>query len=229
MSKQGTNSGGHGQDDPSGHDLNNNSGASANRGPGSVNSGDHGGHGGGAETLTGTASADQLRGGDGADSLSGADGDDQLYAGYARQFRPETSWEVGVTGSDITEYYRPSYRMRYAELYGGVTSRHLSAHLYYSPDYLGEGVRTAYASLDATTNRGPDLRLFAHAGALVPLHGPADSEIRNTQYDLSAGAGLRVRAIDLKATLTTFGPGADYPAGHRQPRTAVVVSAGYAF
>ncbi len=35
--------------------------------------------------------------------------------------------------------------------------------------------------------------------------------------------------LELKAAVSNFGPSADYPANHRQSRSALVVSAAYAF
>jgi Ca2+-binding RTX toxin-like protein len=82
MSNKGSNSSGHGGglDDPTTHDNGDNG---ANRGPDNgANQGDGDNHGVppvvAAETLTGTAVADQLKGGDGDDSLSGLDGNDRL-------------------------------------------------------------------------------------------------------------------------------------------------------
>ncbi len=153
----------------------------------------------------------------------------QAYAGYAQRLASGASLDVGVTGSDFHEYYGPHYGVQYVEAYAGLSLRNVSAHLYYSPNYLGEHVQTLYASLDGAMNPRPDVRLFAHAGFLTPVRLTDASEIRREQYDLSAGLALQIKAIELKLLVTTFGPNADYPAERRQSPTALVASATYAF
>jgi uncharacterized protein (TIGR02001 family) len=153
----------------------------------------------------------------------------QVYAGYARRLASGASWDVGVTHTDVGGYGVAKYRVRYTEGYAGLSFRNWSARLYYSPDYLGEGVRTLYANVDASMSPRPNLRLFAHAGLLAPLDADRYAEIRRNQYDAAVGAAVQVKAVELKLTLSGFGPSSDYLASRRQAREAAVVSASYAF
>jgi uncharacterized protein (TIGR02001 family) len=153
----------------------------------------------------------------------------QVYAGYARRLASGASWDVGVTHTDVGGYGEARYRVRYTEGYAGLSLRNWSARLYYSPDYLGEGVQTLYADLQATAAPRPNLRLFVHGGLLTPLRAGQYAEIRRNQYDAAVGAAVQVKAIELKLTLTAFGPTADYLASHGQARETAVVSASYAF
>jgi uncharacterized protein (TIGR02001 family) len=148
----------------------------------------------------------------------------QAYAGYARRFGEGASWDVGVTHYDLTGYFQPRYRARYSEVYVGVAWPVISAHLYYSPDYLGEGEDTLYGSLDAALSRGTGWRLFGHAGLLAPVRTKASSEIRSPQLDLRAGVARRVAGFELQLAGTAVGPDAAYPANHRQSHEALVVS-----
>lgn len=147
----------------------------------------------------------------------------QAYLGYARRFHADASWEVGVSSTDAREYYRPRYRVKYAEVYAGVTTRKLSAHLYYSPNYLGEDVKTLYGSVDWTQTPATDWRVFAHAGLLVPVAHKPTSEIRRTQYDVSAGVARRIGDVELQVSAGHFGPDNDLVAGEAQHGTSVVV------
>jgi uncharacterized protein (TIGR02001 family) len=153
----------------------------------------------------------------------------QAYAGYARRLGSGDSWDVGVAHTDITEYYRPPYAVRYSEVYAGWAGRNLSAHVYYSPSYLGERVATVYANLDGSITPSPDWRLFAHAGVLTPVTRRAGSDLRNPQYDARVGVARRIRSVELQLSGVTVGPDADYPANHPQKREAVVLSAAYYF
>ena len=153
----------------------------------------------------------------------------QAYAGYARRFGDGASWDVGVTHYDLTGYFQPRYRAKYSEVYAGVAVPGISAHLYFSPDYLGEGEDTLYGSLDAAVARGAGWRLFAHAGLLAPMRTKAGSDIRKPQLDLKAGVARRLGGFELQLAGTAVGPDAAYPANHRQSHEALVVSVTRAF
>ncbi len=147
----------------------------------------------------------------------------QAYLGYARRFDADASWEVGVSHTDAQEYYRPRYRVRYTEVYAGVTTRKLSAHVYYSPNYLGEDVRTFYGSLDWSTTPAPEWRAFAHAGMLIPVARKPTSEIHRAQYDISAGVARRFGDVEMQLSVGHFGPDVDLVAGQAQDGTSVVL------
>ena len=55
---------------------------------------------------------------------------DVVYLCYAGRFGPETSWDVGVSNSNVSVYPDIAYRYNYTELYAGITRNNLSAHLY---------------------------------------------------------------------------------------------------
>jgi len=153
----------------------------------------------------------------------------QAYAGWAWRLDPDTSWDLGVTHSDLTDYLRPRYRARYSEAYAGFSWRGASAHLYYSPDYLGEGGDTLYGSLDGSLVPRTDWRLFGHLGVLAPVRTNANSDFRDPQIDLRAGVARRIAAWELQLAVTGVGPNANYPAGHAQSHEALVVSVSRAF
>lgn len=148
----------------------------------------------------------------------------QVYAGYARRFDADSSWEVGVSRTDVTEYYRPRYPVAYNELYAGVSTRRFSAHVYYSPNYLGERAATLYATTTATVTPAPGWKAFGRAGLLVPVDRRRGSEIRRTQYDVGAGLARRFGNVELQGQATYFGPDDDL-LGAAQGHGAVAVAA----
>jgi uncharacterized protein (TIGR02001 family) len=153
----------------------------------------------------------------------------QAYAGYARRLGGGSSLDLGVAHTDVTEYYRVHYRVRYSELYAGVAGRNLSAHLYYSPDYLGGRVQTLYGSLDGSWTPAPDWRVFAHAGVLAPIKRGSGSNLRNPQYDVRAGLGRQAGPVEVQLSLVSLGPDGNYPAMHAQKRSTLVLGASYPF
>ena len=165
------------------------------------------------------------------------------YVGYARRTDSGLTWDVGASTSRITVparvnvpagvvypyayTYTRRYRAAYTEAYVGVSRGDLSAHVYVSPDYLGEGVKTAYLDLNAAVRPASRIRLTAHAGALTALDGRFGrfgSGGRRTRFDLRAGAVFELPHGELQLAWTGAS-NAEYPRGYPQKRSAVVVSA----
>lgn len=153
----------------------------------------------------------------------------QAYAGFARRFDADSSWEVGVARTDVSQPYRTRYRVTYDEIYVGASSRRFSAHVYYSPDYLGEKTQTVYATVSGTLTPAPGWKVFGKAGLLLPVQRRADSEIRRAQYDVGVGVARRIGDIELQAAASLFGPDDDLVAGVGQGRAAVTASATFYF
>jgi hypothetical protein len=153
----------------------------------------------------------------------------QADLGYAARGPLGLVWDVGVANSRFTEYFSPRYELSYSEVYAGLAGKNLSAHLYYSPNYLGQDVATLYAEVDGVVHPAPHLRLFAHAGRLMPLDAPAGADFNRSQNDLRVGAALELKACELRLAWTSLQAHAYYPADQVLARHAVVFSATHAF
>jgi uncharacterized protein (TIGR02001 family) len=153
----------------------------------------------------------------------------QGQVGYALRTAAGPSLDFGLTAAD---YHVPSarhYHLSYAEAYAGISGRNLSAHLYYSPDYLGQDVQTLYLSLDATTRPRGRLRLFAHAGVLAPVSAAPRYGLHRPQYDLKAGVAASLGRYEAEVAWTHVGPETDYPGDRTQVHDALVISASVYF
>jgi hypothetical protein len=163
------------------------------------------------------------------------------HLGFARRTASGLTWDVGVANARVVgdrpvqtpyfiqgfRYVRTDlahYKADYAEVYAGAAKGPFSAHLYLSPDYLSQGVSTAYLDLNGVARPVPRLRVFGHAGVLVPLGGGGGPGGRDARLDLRSGVALELGHVELQAAWTTVTPRADYPAGYRQNRDALVVS-----
>jgi len=153
----------------------------------------------------------------------------QVYAGYARRVDGDSSWDVGIAHTDVSERYAVPYRVTYSEVYGGWTTRNLAAHLYYSPAYLGEDTATLYATgtVSRTLAAGP--KIFARAGVLLPVDRKPGTEIARSQYDVGAGLAQRFGPYELQGQVSWFGPDDDLIAGRPQGHTAFSLSVTRAF
>jgi uncharacterized protein (TIGR02001 family) len=152
----------------------------------------------------------------------------QLYVGYAHRTAAGASLDFGFTHTRLDEFGWPKDRIDYSEVYAGVSWRDLAAHIYVSPDYLGDHVHTVYLDLDKTVRLDARWRLFGHVGVLAPVGGQG-AEVRQAQYDLRAGAALDLRPFQFELAWSRFGPGGVYPPYAGQSRDAVVVSARFDF
>jgi uncharacterized protein (TIGR02001 family) len=154
---------------------------------------------------------------------------DVIYLGYAGRVSPETSWDVGVTNSNVSVYPGYVYRYNYTELYAGITRNNISAHLYYSPRYLGGGARTLYAEVNGAWKLARRWRLFAHVGALTSLGGGYFTYAGSTQFDGRLGVARAFGRCEVNLAWTTTSSTPEFPAGYRQSRNALVVGAAYNF
>ncbi len=172
------------------------------------------------------------------------------YAGFALRSESGLTWDIGLTTSQINlylpiylaTYSAPAegyggitardaftastfhYRADYTELYGGLSWKATSVHLYVSPEYLGQTVRTAYLDVTETVRPMTHLRLFAHAGALTPLEGSAGPGSTRERYDLGAGAVWELHHAEVQLAWSGITPQVQYPIGYPQPRSAVILS-----
>jgi hypothetical protein len=168
------------------------------------------------------------------------------YLGFAKRMNSGVNWDVGLSDAQLAVYVPMTqlapgatvysqtatpqisihrYNLDYAEVYGGVSTEHLSAHLYISPDYLGQDLRIAYLDLNGAITPVEHLRLFGHFGALAPLGG--ESEIPGAhkgRVDVSGGAAWEALWGELKLTLSATTPTLRYPPGYVPHGEAVGVS-----
>src|SRR5258706_28496 len=70
------------------------------------------------------------------------------YLGYAHRMNAGGSWEVGVTNSQTSVYLYRRYSANYTEIYAGYSNGDLSAHVFYSPKYIGVEDDTIYAEVN---------------------------------------------------------------------------------
>jgi uncharacterized protein (TIGR02001 family) len=145
----------------------------------------------------------------------------QAYAGYAARLPAGPSLDLGVTHSNYTEYYGGGRATQYTELYAGLITSRFASHLYYSPNYFGDGYATLYGELDTAVRPARGWRLSAHAGVLNILGGSKPPEIRSTQYDWRLGLATAVRSLDVELSWSGAGPDRDYYGGAPRSRSGV--------
>lgn len=144
-----------------------------------------------------------------------------VYAGYARRFGSDRSWDVGVSNSSISIYLDRRYTANYTELYAGASIKSVTVHLYYSPRYIGENAPTLYLDADASYHPARRWRLYGHAGVLTPLTAGDSHSTGRTRTDFSLGAAREFRPFEVHLQWSITAPRAYYPEHYRQDANAV--------
>jgi uncharacterized protein (TIGR02001 family) len=146
------------------------------------------------------------------------------YAGFATPRIGRVSLDFGVDNQNLAEYADKRYPLNYSELYVGVAGSHLSAHVYFSPNYFRRGVQTLYADVEGTMKPWADWRLFGHLGTTAPMGNIAG---RRQRYDLRAGVARQFGPLELQASVTATSPAP--PAPSPPEPVALVVGASWFF
>ncbi len=150
------------------------------------------------------------------------------YAGYAfHTGSGGPTFDVGADNENFSQYSGKAYAysgkpqdLHYSEVYGGVSWRGFSSHLYYSPDYFKAGASTLYADIDGVWRPNDDWRLFAHAGALSPLAGGGGRE----RYDLRFGVARAFRNSEAHVAWSGYFPGPSTSTVSTRPGVVVGLS-----
>ena len=147
-----------------------------------------------------------------------------VYLGYSKRVAPDLSWDIGATDAGVSQLLDKRYADDYAQVYVGVTKGALSAHVYYSPSYIGEHEGAIYLDLSGAVRPAPRWRIFAHAGLLANL-GHADPEHGRLRADARAGVARELRNFELRASVSATEPAPFYPTRYRQPNATGVLEA----
>jgi len=146
------------------------------------------------------------------------------YAGFATPRIGRVSLDFGVDNQNLSEYAGKRYPLNYSEVYVGVAGSHLSAHIYYSPNYFRAGTQTLYADVEGSMKPADNWRLFAHLGTTAPVGKIAG---RHQRYDLRTGVARQFGPLELQASVTATSPSP--PAPTPPERAALLVGASWFF
>lgn len=142
--------------------------------------------------------------------------------GYAKRLANGVTWDVGLSDSQISTFVDGRYVANYPEVYAGLARGGLAAHLYFSPDYLGESARTFYLDLSGTIRPADRWRLFAHAGLLAVASGDAEALGGRSHVDFRAGVAREFGRFEARLTASWAEPPPVYPEGYRHGRGVLV-------
>lgn len=148
----------------------------------------------------------------------------QLDGGYAKRLASGTTIDLGISHSNYAYYSSGSRGTSITELYAGVARGALSSRIYVSPHYFESGHWTAYGEVNANLSPARDWSIDGHAGVLLSLKTPYDSDSR-PDFDWSVGLRRTLGRLELEALWSDGARGHDLARGHRHGRSALVLGA----
>jgi uncharacterized protein (TIGR02001 family) len=148
-------------------------------------------------------------------------------AGYARRLTPLLSVDGGVVYTELFQRYGVNGSAQYGEVYAGFAAHGLSAHIYYSPNYLRPEASIVYADWEAAISGPAELSLGMHLGALEYVHSPYRQAA--TQYDWRLTLSRPIKVVVVRVGISGGGPSPDYYDLRPHDRTALIAGASWAF
>jgi uncharacterized protein (TIGR02001 family) len=130
-------------------------------------------------------------------------------AGYALRLKQGPTIDAGIVHADYSGYRIYGYKVSYTEVYVGLITGNVAAHLHYAPNYFQRGVRTIYSDVQGSIPLTPHIRLNAHYGMLFQTHGIREQAGRTTRdwrigastaidklnFELAVASGVKKRSI----------------------------------
>lgn len=133
----------------------------------------------------------------------------QASLGYAANVTRGVSIDAGVARTNYARVADGPLDFGYTEFYAGVTTRSITARVYYSPDYYRPNRHTLYAEIEGNIHPLRNWNLNLHLGALTYLSDPPRYTGRS-RYDWRATVSRNLNRFEVYAGVSGRGPGGDY-------------------
>jgi uncharacterized protein (TIGR02001 family) len=153
----------------------------------------------------------------------------QESIGFAKRLKSGLTVDAGVTNANYAHYAMGRHVPGYTEVYVGLLGSGLSSHIFFSPDYLGDGVRSLYGEVNGVLRPADHWRINWHVGAQT-LNGGHARFYRSQSYaDLRLALTREFGATQAQIAVSRGGPGPRYSDERTYGRSALVVTLSHAF
>jgi uncharacterized protein (TIGR02001 family) len=146
------------------------------------------------------------------------------YGGYAKRLKSGLALDVGITHRISSHYYTGEYARDLTEAYVGIVGRRLSSHIFFSPDYDGNGGASLYGEVEAVLLDRGNWSVSSHVGALLPPR-EAPAATREVELDGRLGATRRFGRTAISLNWIAATPASD----SRRWRGTALVSVSHSF
>ena len=126
------------------------------------------------------------------------------YFGFAFDRGSQLAWEVGIDNQNFKLGGPNSFRLKYTEVYVGVTRKDFSARIYYSPNYINSDWSAVYLSLDGALRPADNWRVSGHVGVFKRLNDTGDLRAR---ADLQLGLTREFTGGEIQVSGIVAAPG----------------------
>jgi len=149
-------------------------------------------------------------------------------AGYALRIANGPTIDAGIAHANYSGYRIYGQTAVFTEIYAGLITKHLSAHIHYSPDYFERGVAALYSDVDGAIPLTPRIRLSAHYGLLIQTQGSREAAGRTAQ-DWRMGVATDLRNLTFEMALASGAKKRSFYGDARNGGSALLVSVTAAF
>jgi hypothetical protein len=117
--------------------------------------------------------------------------------GYAFRDVRGTSWDFGVSNTDVEVQGSRRFNLKYSDIHVGVSRDNLSGRIYVSPNYQGS-VKTAYLDLNAALVPAESWRISTHLGILKLLGSSTPRVSLRERVDVRVGLAHEIGNVELR-------------------------------
>ncbi|GAC1507211.1 MAG: hypothetical protein NVS1B6_14930 [Steroidobacteraceae bacterium] len=121
--------------------------------------------------------------------------------GYAVRLGPIMNADFGIVHSRYTHYSGSHGRLRYTEVYAGISGKFIGTRLSISPDYLGSARWTAHAGVDGHIDLSRLTVINGEIGLLTGLGGTY-ARAGRSELDAQLGVNQRIGPVVFHAALS---------------------------
>ena len=153
----------------------------------------------------------------------------QESIGFARRLKSGLTVDAGLINANYTDYALASHARGYNEVYVGLLGSGLSSHIFFSPNYLGDGIRSVYGEVNGVVRPADHWRLNWHLGVQDLRGGQPGSRWSQTDADLRFSVTREFGATQAQITVSHGGRGPRKTYERSYGRSALVVTLTQAF
>jgi uncharacterized protein (TIGR02001 family) len=153
----------------------------------------------------------------------------QESVGFAKRLKSGVTIDAGITNTNFTHYAIERHSPGYTEVYLGLIGKRLSSHIFFSPTYIDNGLRSVFGEIDGVLSPGEGWRINWHIGAQA-LNSERESYYRSqVQLDGRLALTREFGRTQAQVAVSRGGLGLRRPDERAYGRTAIVFSVSHTF
>lgn len=153
----------------------------------------------------------------------------QESIGFAKRLKSGLTVDAGITNANYTNYAIARHAPGYTEVYVGLLGSGFSSHIFFSPNYLGSGVRSFYGEVNGVVRPADHWHLNWHVGAQTLSGHRARSYSSRTFADFRLGLTREFGTTQAQIAVSRGGAGPKASWERSYGRTGLVFTLAHSF